>query len=741
MRSRLAPALAAALVGASLLPFSSAPAVASSGGDPAVRGAFGAPFREDGAPYDSGANAFGGARGDTGCTEADEDGHKDCLPAAASNNLLADGRLLYWNAIEGAEDLTGPIAAQGGDTIRDDRSRLLRLGQTPLWSVPGNETGYFEGSPTEPPLLPFGSNDNPETAAPNDGSLFCSDQEQLADGTILAAGGTNYYPEPRLTDEFGVIELEGIKNTRIFDPATSAWRPSGSMTYGRWYPSLVTLPGGDLFVASGVTKLMKPIYRDKPVDESGDNVRQTETYDLDAGTWTDNGPTAERSLPLFPRLHLLPNGKVYYGAAGQSFNPMGQSYNEALWNIAATYDPASKSWTDLGVPGIGTTVEPGFRGSTFQQMLPLKAPYDKASFLSAGGVLGMSPGSWIPTRSTRIDQVTINGDGTESLESFAAGPLNRPRWYSSAVTLPTGQVFAFSGADIDEVVTPGSESPIRQVEMFTPNPDGTGGTWTDVAVASRKRTYHNSATLLPDGSILVGGHAPIPNGYGYVQNNPDVAPDVRPASNNFRDASFEIYYPPYFFQGDRPVITDADAKINYDSVASVKTPDAEDIVSVVLVRNPSVTHLIDGDQRVVELTITDRNNGIVKFAVPDNQVLPEGPYQLFINRQGDQGLIPSVAKQVFVGVPVPSFAVNAPQYEGAPVAPRGYEPPGSPGAPALPGLPSTAADTALTGQAAASRRDRGMQPGLAQGALAALVVAASGAGSALTRRSRRTMVG
>src|SRR5581483_1298199 len=138
-------------------------------------------------------------------------------------------------------------------------------------------------------------------------------------------------------------------------------------------------------------------------------------------------------------------------------------------------------------------------------------------------VVGMSPGSYLPTRSTRINTVST-ANNQEVLTTVAAGPLGRGRWYSSAVTLPTGQVLAFSGADLDEVATPGQESPIRQAELFTPSIDDTtkqynGGKWEDVAVAQRRRTYHNNAVLLPDGRVLVGGHAPIPNSYGFVQND------------------------------------------------------------------------------------------------------------------------------------------------------------------------------------------------------------------------------
>ena len=193
----------------------------------------------------------------------------------------------------------------------------------------------------------------------NDGDLFCSDQVQLADGRILAVGGTDWYNDPAIPGtDLGVVELAGLKNARIFDPATDQWSQSGSMSYARWYPSLVTLPDGKVLVASGVSKLVKPIYPDRPFD-SGTNVKQLELYDPATGVWTQLPESANRSLPLFPRLHLLPNGHVYYDVAGQSFNPFGQAYDEALWNIGATFDPASNRWNDLGVPGTGLGALPG----------------------------------------------------------------------------------------------------------------------------------------------------------------------------------------------------------------------------------------------------------------------------------------------------------------------------------------------------------------------------------------------
>ena len=243
-----------------------------------------------------------------------------------------------------------------------------------------NPGGYDNG-----PLIPGG---NGETN--NDGALFCSDLTFLPDGRVLAAGGTAYYQDPEIADTgIGVVELEGLRNARIYDPATNRWQQTGSMNVGRWYPSLVTLGNGKVFVASGVEKLVKPVYPDQPL-ESCTNVRQSETYDPASGKWQSNGEAGERSLPLFPRLHLLPNGDVYYNAAGQSFNPLGQSYDEALWNIAASYDPDTGRWKDLGIPGLegGQPREPagpGLRAS--------RSPTWRSSASPAAGRAPRCPGS------------------------------------------------------------------------------------------------------------------------------------------------------------------------------------------------------------------------------------------------------------------------------------------------------------------------------------------------------------
>jgi hypothetical protein len=671
-------------------------------------GSFGAPFAEptiDGVPT-------------TEKCIADATGEKVCKPAAGTIALLRDGRLVYFDALEGTENVNLSIVSDFGVVSVNDQTRVLKLGPGgPTWTNPSPvDGGANPGGYDATTILPDGILDSNGTSTAT-GALFCAAVAQLADGRILAVGGSDYYDEPGISGfPYGVLEIEGLRNARIFDPHNDAWRQTGSMQWGRWYPSLVTLPDGDVFVASGVTKLVKPIYPDDPF-QSGRNVVQTETYDVACGTWSDNGTLAQRSLPTYPRMHLLPNGHVYYNAGGQAFDPMGQGYDQALWNVVGTYDPVAKRWSDLAVAGfplelnqiglaqltaalnptnpaiangltnvlvglVGTTVSNpaalaaqlttllgrpidaslvdsivggGFRGSAASIMLPLKADasgaYTRAEFLTAGGVVGgfvaPVPGTYFATDLSRIDTVDTAGP-LPTYQSRLTGKLNQRRWYGSGVVLPDGSVMFFSGADRDGVVLPGLDVPVVVAERFDPKTE----TWRTMATQHRTRTYHNTALLLPDGRVLVGGHAPISTAY---LSNIDLS-SLGFSQGDGRDPSFEIYSPPYVFRNDRPVIQNVPAKaadVSRGQLVTVTTPDAATIGAGLLVRRTAVTHLVDGDQRAVVLPIVARGSNWVRVRVPASAaVVPAGHYMLFIQKTTADGPIPSVSTPLRVLGPI-----------------------------------------------------------------------------------------
>src|SRR5262249_10453788 len=76
---------------------------------------------------------------------------------------------------------------------------------------------------------------------------FCAGQTQLADGTLLTAGGTDR-----------TVGFYGENDSRVFTPGTGvaggSWSTAAntdSMAEFRWYPTTVTLGDGRVVVLSG----------------------------------------------------------------------------------------------------------------------------------------------------------------------------------------------------------------------------------------------------------------------------------------------------------------------------------------------------------------------------------------------------------------------------------------------------------------------------------------------------------
>ena len=80
----------------------------------------------------------------------------------------------------------------------------------------------------------------------------------------------------------------------------------------------------------------------------------------------------------------------------------------------------------------------------------------------------------------------------------------------------------------------------------------------------------------------------------------------------------------------------------YGSTFVVKTPDANNISSIALIRAGADTHAFDMDQRMIGLSFTNQGNGTLRVAAPANgNLAPPGYYMLFlVNSAG----VPSVAK-------------------------------------------------------------------------------------------------
>ena len=395
--------------------------------------------------------------------------------------------------------------------------------------------------------------------------MFCNGMVLLQDGRALIDGGNLQY------DPF-----YGHPKVAIFDPATNLFTDMQNMAHGRWYPTVLTLGDGRVMAFSGL-------------NETGITNTTVEFYTIGAG-WSPQY-SSPWTPDLYPRLHLLPNGQVFYSGAQTT---------------SKLFDPSTTTWNK----NVASTIYSGTRNYGTSVLLPLTLANNyNPSVIIMGG---HSP-------ATNTSEIIDLGSATPAWKS---GPnMSQPRIEMNAVILPDGRVLAVGGSVNNEDTSSAS----LNADLLGPDPNNPGNyIFSPAGVNSYARLYHSVALLLPDATVwLAGGN---PQRGSYVQQ-------------------MEIYQPPYLFDATgaraaRPSIIGAPTSVSYGNAFSVQTPDAATISRVVLVRNGTVTHSFAMDQREVELAFTANSGSLAVMAPSDGNIAPPGYYMLFLlNNSG----VPSVA--------------------------------------------------------------------------------------------------
>ena len=188
--------------------------------------------------------------------------------------------------------------------------------------------------------------------------------------------------------------------------------------------------------------------------------------------------------------------------------------------------------------------------------------------------------------------------------------LKNPRSQQCTATLlPDGRVLIAGGTSSGGVLTAG------KAEIFDPQNPAAG--WAETPPMAHPRGYHSSAILLTDGSVLMGG-------------DPQDAMGPTP---------HDRFFPGYYFL-PRPTIAGAPANVGYGAPFTINTPDAPSIAEVVLMRPGAVTHGFNQTQRYVGCTFAVGPGALTVTSPPDGNVAPPGWYMLFIV---NSGRVPSVA--------------------------------------------------------------------------------------------------
>ncbi len=435
-------------------------------------------------------------------------------------------------------------------------------------------------------INPIGAVWNPATQKATNFSLtysmFCGAEVVLADGRPLAVGGTI-----QTKSGGGGSLYNGQPKASAYDPTTGIFTDQVDMAYGRWYPTVTELSDGTVMAFSG-----------SETQGVTNNTVEIFTPNSSTGSWS-TPVTANWVPPLYPRLHLLPDGSIFY--SGYTANSM-------------FYDLTTQTWTNCCTTNYGANRVYG--SSVLLPLTPANNWSPKVMILGGG----------------EFDDTTTATNTTEIIDLSVTNPqwtwgpnMTQPRISMNATILPTGTVLATGGSQISE----NSSTASFNADLYHPDPsDPNYNTFTSAGANSVARLYHSNAILLPDATVILTGSNPPSTPY---------------------ETRVERYQPAYLFNSDgsmatRPQIMGSPStSIGYNSTFKVMTSKGTTINSVVLIRPTAVTHSFNMEQRLVGLSFTaNTSTGTLTVTSPSSATIaPPGYYLLFIlNSAG----VPSLGK-------------------------------------------------------------------------------------------------
>lgn len=310
-------------------------------------------------------------------------------------------------------------------------AHLLPDGQVLFWS---GEEAAGKGHKTVQEAFIWNPATGASLAVPNTRTdVFCSGHAFLPDGSLLVVGGH--------------IEIDfGLRDANIFDFQRRKWFKAAPMAAGRWYPSAVTMPSGEVLVIGGG-------------DENGIHNELPEVWKTRGGWRPLTG--ARRRVDYYARIFALSDGRAYYAGPGRN----------TLF---------------LDVNGTGSLAD----GPTRQ----LERDYGSAVMYAPDRILYVGGGEHPPTATAEVIDLRQSGATWQPTGSMA-----HARRQMNATLLADGTVLATGGTSSPTFND--ATGAVLAPELWDP----ATGTWTELAPMSEPRLYHSTALLLPDGRVLSAG--------------------------------------------------------------------------------------------------------------------------------------------------------------------------------------------------------------------------------------------
>ncbi|SEU16484.1 Kelch motif-containing protein [Myxococcus fulvus] len=266
-------------------------------------------------------------------------------------------------------------------------------------------------------------------------NIFCSGHAFMADGRLFIAGGH-------------IADDSGLPYAAIFDPFKLTWTRLPNMNAGRWYPTVTTLPNGDMLVIGGAKE-----------DRTKNLIPQV--WQTSKGSWrTLTGASLE--LMYYPWMFVMPSGKAL---------------------MAGYWRPSRYLDTD----GVGAWT------SGPRTTYTASRNYGSAVMYDAGKVL-ITGGDNPPTNNVEVLDLNVTKPAWRPI-----APMRYVRRQHNSTVLPDGTVLVTGGHG-----GPGTDNPNYprlETELWDPVTE----TWSLLAPLGTYRGYHSTTVLLPDGRLLSAG--------------------------------------------------------------------------------------------------------------------------------------------------------------------------------------------------------------------------------------------
>ncbi|QHA04918.1 DUF1929 domain-containing protein [Streptomyces broussonetiae] len=576
------------------------------------------------------------------------------------------------------------------DTIH---AALLHTGKVLLVAGSGNNQDNFDARRFDTRIWDPAKGTIKKVPTPND--LFCTGHTQLADGSLLIAGGTKRYeklkgdvkkaggvmilynenPDKPMTLPAGTA-FTGRQNGRTFVSQDPVLIPRATKVFDRGGKWLRNNPG------------YGRVYVEAPLEGSQFETGTQDNYRIRGLTGAD----ARNTYGIAQKLAL--DKKDFEGIRdAYEFDPVAERYikvdpmNEARWypTLTTLSDGRILSVSgldDIGqlVPGKNEIFDPATRKWTYTTRTR-QFPTYPALFLMQNGKIfysgsnagygpadvGREPGIWDvgtnafaklpglgdPTMMETSGTVLLPPAQNEKFMVIGGGGVGESKLSSRKTRLIDLQARSPRFADGPELAK-GTRYPQASIlpddtvlvsggsEDYRGRGDSDilqarlyhpdSNSFTRVADPLVGRNYHSGSILLPDGRVMFFGSDSL---YGDKAN-------TRPGKFEQR---IEIYTPPYLYRGSRPSLGGGPQTIARGASGTFTSRQAAGIRKVRLVRPSASTHVTDVDQRSIALDFRTSGDRIT-VRVPENRNLVQsGWYMLFVD--DDQGT-PSVAQWVKV---------------------------------------------------------------------------------------------